>query len=283
MMNKLIFILYLVSFVLNSCTQNGKESVNLKNNLKTDDSINSKNEIEKKTIGKTNQKLSSNFTNNIIVPPLKINDKKNINKIVDLCVEEAPEFEGGEDNLFKYLISNIHYPHTAIDDSIQGKVFISFDVLTDGSIDKVTVRRGIRYDLDEVCTGIIRTMPKWKPGKIMGKISNISMTIPITFKLDSNIKTNGVTIIPKIERNNKIKIRLFPNPATTFFRIDLPEIPTDCEYQIITMSGKLIKQDHLYSDKNTIDINDLNQGFYFIKINSQKLKINQIEKLMKDK
>ncbi len=102
---------------------------------------------------------------------------------VFFTVEEMPEFPGGEDMLKKYISENIIYPKVAAENSIEGRVYISFSVDTDGSIIDIKVVRSISPELDAEAIRIVKSMPKWKAGKQRGKLVKTLYTIPIAFSL----------------------------------------------------------------------------------------------------
>ena len=98
-------------------------------------------------------------------------------------VEEYPEFANGEENLYKYLGSNIKYPHEALENGIQGTVVVKFVVEKDGSISNVKAVRKIGGGCDEEAVRVVKRMPRWKPGKQSGKPVRTEFTLPIQFKL----------------------------------------------------------------------------------------------------
>ena len=53
----------------------------------------------------------------------------------------------------------------------------------DGSIDDVSVQRGIGAGCDEAATEVIESTPSWSPGKQRGKAVKVSMVIPVRFKI----------------------------------------------------------------------------------------------------
>lgn len=105
-------------------------------------------------------------------------------------VEEMPEFPGGNSGLNKYISENIHYPYSAIKDKIEGKVFVSFIIDTNGLPANISVLRGITSALDKSACYLVRNMPKWKPGRQGGKPVAVSYTLPITFSAKSTELTN---------------------------------------------------------------------------------------------
>ncbi len=103
---------------------------------------------------------------------------------VCLRPEKAPEFQGGEEALLKYLTATIKYPQLAKDSEIEGKVFVQFVVEKNGEITEAEVLRGIGYGCDEEVMRVVSGMPKWKPGEDKGKIVRSQMVLPCQFKLD---------------------------------------------------------------------------------------------------
>lgn len=106
-------------------------------------------------------------------------DKNGVYQIV----EEMPQYPGGEQALLKYVSDNITYPQEAKDKEIQGRVFVSFVIEKDGSVNELKVMRGIGGGCDEEAVRVIKGMPKWKPGKMKGEPVRVSYLMPINFKL----------------------------------------------------------------------------------------------------
>ena len=106
--------------------------------------------------------------------------------------EEMPVFPGGEQAMMKFVAENINYPQEAKDKEIAGRVFVSFVVEKDGSVDEVKVMRGIGGGCDEEVVRVVKAMPKWKPGKQDGKPVRVNYMMPFNFKLDTPQKTNSL-------------------------------------------------------------------------------------------
>ena len=94
-----------------------------------------------------------------------------------------PGFPGGEEELFRFLGKNIKYPAMAKDAGIKGMVYVNFVVWIDGTIKDVKVLRGIGGGCDEEAMRVVKSMPKWKPGKQRGKTVPVSYNLPIRFTL----------------------------------------------------------------------------------------------------
>ena len=99
-------------------------------------------------------------------------------------VESMPSFPGGPKARIRYLAENIKYPQMARESGIQGRVFVTFVVETDGSVTDVKIMRGIGGGCDEEALRVIKNMPKWNPGKQRGKPVRVQFNMPILFKLN---------------------------------------------------------------------------------------------------
>ena len=102
---------------------------------------------------------------------------------VFFIVEDMPEFPGGDLALRKYIANAVKYPVIAQENGIQGKVYVTFVVGKDGSINNAQVARGVDPSLDKEALRVVNSLPKWKPGKQRGKPVNVSYTVPINFVL----------------------------------------------------------------------------------------------------
>ncbi len=99
------------------------------------------------------------------------------------AVEQMPQFPGGEAELYKWISSHIKYPTMAAENNIQGRVTVRFVVKEDGSIGRVEVLRGKDPDLDKEAQRVVKTLPKFIPGKMNGRAVQVWYTLPINFKL----------------------------------------------------------------------------------------------------
>jgi len=109
--------------------------------------------------------------------------EKEEEKVIHTIVEQMPTFPGGDAALMKYLSSNLRYPPRAEEMGIKGRVTCQFVVERDGSITDVKVVRGVDPDLDREAVRVIKSMPKWIPGKQNGKSVRVRYTCPINFTL----------------------------------------------------------------------------------------------------
>ena len=99
-------------------------------------------------------------------------------------VEEKPSFNGGDANEFsKWVNSKLVYPEIAKENGVQGRVTLSFTVEKDGSVTNVRVLRGVDPSLDDEAVRVVRSSPKWKPGKQRDRTVKVTYTFPVIFQL----------------------------------------------------------------------------------------------------
>ena len=99
-------------------------------------------------------------------------------------VEQQPEFPGGMQALMKFLRDNIQYPRISRENNSQGKAYVNFVVNTDGSIQDVEIMKSSSdVHLDREALRVVKSMPKWNPGKQAGKAVRVRFTLPVTFRL----------------------------------------------------------------------------------------------------
>ncbi|MBL7982067.1 MAG: energy transducer TonB [Flavobacteriales bacterium] len=100
-------------------------------------------------------------------------------------VEVMPEFPGGQEALNAFLAKNLKYPEQAVEDGIEGMVFVTFVVEKDGKISGARVLRGIGGGCSEEALRVVRRMPNWNPGTQRGEAVRVQYNLPIRFKLAS--------------------------------------------------------------------------------------------------
>lgn len=104
------------------------------------------------------------------------------NKVFDI-VEQQPLFPGGPAALLKYLSEHTKYPVVAQENGVQGRVTVQFVVEKDGSISDVHVLRGVDPSLDKEAVRVVKSMPRWTPGKQNGITVRVNYRVPVLFRL----------------------------------------------------------------------------------------------------
>ena len=108
--------------------------------------------------------------------------KEEETKVFDV-VEQMPSFPGGDAELMKFLSTHIKYPVVAEENGIQGRVIATFVVERDGSISDVKVIKSVDPSLDKEAIRVLKSMPRWIPGKQNGSAVRVKYTVPVTFRL----------------------------------------------------------------------------------------------------
>ena len=106
------------------------------------------------------------------------------NDMLFSVVEVMPQFPGGQIAMLKYIMENIKYPEQAMKKGIQGRVVVRFIVEKDGSISNVRPALSVHPLLDKEAVRVVKSMPKWSPGKQNGKPVRVRFNVPVMFKLN---------------------------------------------------------------------------------------------------
>lgn len=132
--------------------------------------------------GTDNLEVVRTYKDEIIVEEKK---PEPVKEEIFTAVEQMPQFPGGEAELLKYIATHIKYPTMAAENNIQGRVVVKFVVKKDGNVGEVVVLRGKDPDLDKEAVRVVKTLPRFIPGKMNGQSVSVWYTLPINFKLQS--------------------------------------------------------------------------------------------------
>lgn len=119
-----------------------------------------------------------------------LSENESTNKQSDFLIYDVvdipAEFPGGTSAAREYIKNNMKYPQTATDMGIEGKCYLKFIVSENGFISNVKIIRGVQDcpECDQEAIRLIKSMPKFIPGKVNGKPVNSTFTLPVQFKLD---------------------------------------------------------------------------------------------------
>ena len=161
------------------------ELVKEENQVKQMDKLDEKVAVGTENKEGTKDRLAEAVRSDIAVaapPPPPAPKPEVSNKVFDV-VEEMPHFPGGAAALQAFLSSNTKYPVVAQENGVQGRVIVSFVVERDGSITDVRVIRSVDPSLDREASRVVRSMPRWSPGKQNGSAVRVKYTVPVVFRL----------------------------------------------------------------------------------------------------
>ncbi|HZX57410.1 MAG TPA: energy transducer TonB [Mucilaginibacter sp.] len=99
------------------------------------------------------------------------------------AVEQEPSPVGGMSAFYQYLMTNIHYPEYEKKNNIQGKVFLTFVIEKDGTLNDIRVLRGVSRAIDAEAIRVLKNAPKWNPGMQSGRPVRVQYNVPLSFSL----------------------------------------------------------------------------------------------------
>jgi TonB family protein len=122
--------------------------------------------------------------NSYIVIEEKVEEEENGDTIFGTyAIEEQPIFPGGDTALINYVARNTKYPAESIKNGEEGRIYVRFIINKNGEIERPVVLRGVSPLLDEEALRVVKSLPKWIPGKHKGKPVDVWFIIPVKFKL----------------------------------------------------------------------------------------------------
>ena len=98
-------------------------------------------------------------------------------------VDNPATAAGGIKKFYAYVKENLRYPASTKQKGIEGRVFLQFDVQTDGSLTNIKVLKGIDPEADAEAVRVLSNSPKWIPASHKGTPVKQRMVLPITFRL----------------------------------------------------------------------------------------------------
>lgn len=98
--------------------------------------------------------------------------------------EVMPSFEGGLEAIYKFIKKKIHYPAASRRIGIEGTVYVSFVINSEGKVVDVKAIKGISPDCDKEAERVVSLLPNWSPGMQNHHPVSVRMTVPIKFQLD---------------------------------------------------------------------------------------------------
>jgi len=102
---------------------------------------------------------------------------------VDIA-EVMPQYKGGLQAMARYVQRNLKYPAVARRMGIEGVVFVSFVIDTNGRVIDAKAIKGISKECDEEAVRMVSTMSDWLAGRQGGVPVMVRMVLPIRFQLN---------------------------------------------------------------------------------------------------
>lgn len=114
----------------------------------------------------------------------KIESSKKEGTDVYSTASVMPEFPGGQDAMMAYLGENIVYPESCKEEGVEGTVFVSFVIDTEGKVGDIKIARSPDDRLSANAIDVVASMPDWTPGNQDGTPVKIQYSLPIRYQLD---------------------------------------------------------------------------------------------------
>jgi periplasmic protein TonB len=129
--------------------------------------------------------LETNDNNSVDFNANSKNEEAPENDVPFFLVEDMPKFNGGDQEEFrKYIQQNLSYPEVARKKKISGTVYVQFAVNTNGEVCDIVVLSGVDPLLDKEAVRVIKSSPRWTPGKERGHPVKVQFNFPILFVIN---------------------------------------------------------------------------------------------------
>ncbi|MDY6347062.1 MAG: energy transducer TonB [Bacteroidales bacterium] len=143
--------------------------------------------VENNVAVNTELDFSVDFDENDVIEDISDEPIEVVEDVADeeppmMFTEEMPEYPGGPEALNAFLTREIQYPEVARNNGITGTVLIEFVVEKDGRVSNAKVKVPLFPECDKEAVRGVMAMPKWKPGKNMGKPVRCFYQVPVTFR-----------------------------------------------------------------------------------------------------
>jgi hypothetical protein len=86
------------------------------------------------------------------------------------------------------------------------------------------------------------------------------------------VQTSGIEENRSPLPADRLSLKIFPNPAKTFFIVRLPQTADRSQIKIFDVSGKIVKSEELKGKNNRISLNGIKNGVYFVKVGNEMVK-----------
>ena len=202
-------------------------------------------------------------------------------------VDEMPRFPGcevgvmtaaerrkcAEDNMLKFIYSNISYPDSARAKGIEGRVVLQFVVEKNGRVSDTKILKDIGEGCGEEALRVVNIMRDqniiWRAGKQKGVPVNVQYTLPVKFKLEAYTPPppytiyNGDSIYLQLSKSVEFKggqeaLNVFLATETEY-----PDSGLDSCLIGSLRSSLLVRKDGSVELLETVDYSDLGTDFLF--------------------
>ncbi len=120
----------------------------------------------------------------VVVKDAKVVESVQVSDEPFKVVEHMPKFQGKDINAFHaWVMSRIQYPRIAADNNISGRVMVSFVIERDGALTNIIVEQSPDQSLSDETIRVLKSSPKWEPGKQRTTPVRVKFYLPVQFTL----------------------------------------------------------------------------------------------------
>ncbi len=88
----------------------------------------------------------------------------------------------GKDSYYDYIAKNMKYPERELIHKINGTVWVTAEIDSDGSVGKVQLQQGVNSDdLNDEAIRLVKNMPKWDPARQNNICTKVQVLLPVSF------------------------------------------------------------------------------------------------------
>lgn len=121
-----------------------------------------------------------------IVQQVAVADEEIEEEQIFVKVEKMPTFMGGDISKFRsWVASKLRYPQLAQENNITGRVLLKFVVEKDGTLTNIQVLQSPDKSLADEAIRVLKTSPRWEPGKQRNQSVRVFYTLPVDFQLQN--------------------------------------------------------------------------------------------------
>ena len=99
------------------------------------------------------------------------------------AVEKVPEFPGGIEKFYKFLINNIRYTREAREAGVNARLYVSFVIDQEGMLGEIEIMNTVGFGLESEAQRILNNSPRWSPGFFSNKPVKTKMVLPVSFSI----------------------------------------------------------------------------------------------------
>ena len=82
-----------------------------------------------------------------------------------------------------WVMQKVRFPQIALENNINGRVLLSFVIERDGSLTNIQVLQTPDASLSDEAIRVLKTSPKWTPGKQRNQSVRVKYTLPVEFRI----------------------------------------------------------------------------------------------------